>query len=170
MVGEHHRFEKKSLRKVLGNKTDWQALADYSCVAFATASGGTIAIGIEDNFELPPPGQQIPADLADTIRRRVGELTVNVAAQTELRRAENGAEFIELHVPRSAAVPSTTAGRFYIREGDRNRPIVGDDVLRLASDRATFSWEALTALRSVEMKLTAASSQVLPKASEVPTV
>ena len=50
-------------------------------------------------------------------------------------------------MPRSAAVPSTTAGRFYIREGDRNRPIVGDDVLRLASDRATFSWEALTALR-----------------------
>ena len=44
-------------------------------------------------------------------------------------------------------MPSTTAGRFYIREGDRNRPIVGDDVLRLASDRATFSWEALTALR-----------------------
>src|SRR5208337_3275159 len=32
-------------------------------------------------------------------------------------------------------------------EGNRNRPIVGDDVLRLASDRATFCWEMQTTLR-----------------------
>lgn len=146
MTGEHHRFEKKSLRKVLGQRADWQSLAD-SCVAFATALGGTIMIGIEDDAVLPPQGQKIPRNLPDTVRRRVGELAVNVAAQPELRTAANGAEFIELHIPRSAAVPSTSGGRFYLREGDRNRPIVGDDVLRLAGDRATFSWETLTALK-----------------------
>ena len=145
MTGEHHRFEKKSLRKVLGQRAEWQSLAD-SCVAFATALGGTIMIGIEDDASLPPDGQTIPRDLPDTVRRRIGELTVNVSAQPELRTAANGAEFIELHVPRSAAVPSTSGGRFYLREGDRNRPIVGDDVLRLASDRATFSWEIQTTL------------------------
>lgn len=146
MVGENHRLEKKSLRKVLGNSADWQALAD-SCVAFATATGGTIIIGIEDAAELPPSGQQVPADLLDTIRRRIGELTVNTAAQPELRKAPNGSEFIEVHVPRSVAVPSTTAGRYYLREGNRNRPIVGDDVLRLATDRVTFCWETQTGLR-----------------------
>ena len=146
MAGENHNLEKKSLRKVLGNSADWQALAD-SCVAFATAAGGTIIIGIEDEAGLPPPNQRVPGDLLDTIRRRIGELTVNVVAQAELRQAANGSEFIEVHVPRSAGVPSTTAGRYYIREGNRNRPIVGDDVLRLASDRATFCWETQTTLR-----------------------
>ncbi|MGO9487355.1 MAG: ATP-binding protein, partial [Rhodomicrobium sp.] len=146
MAGENHGLEKKSLRKVLGNSADWQGLAD-SCVAFATAAGGTVLIGIEDEADQPPKGQKIPHHLLDTVRRRVGELTVNVTAQAELREAPNGSEFIEVHVPRSASVPSTTAGRYYIREGRRNRPIVGDDVLRLASDRATFSWETQTALR-----------------------
>jgi ATP-dependent DNA helicase RecG len=121
-------------------------LAD-SCVAFATATGGNILIGVEDGADLPPKDQAIPRDLPDTIRRRVGELTVNVAAHPELKTAENGGEFIELHVPRSAAVPSTSGGRYYLREGDRNRPIVGDDVLRIASDRATFTWETQTALK-----------------------
>jgi ATP-dependent DNA helicase RecG len=146
MAGEHHRFEKKSLRKVLGSSAEWQRLAD-SCVAFATAAGGTILIGIEDDSDRPPEGQKIPRDLPDTIRRRMGELTVNVSVQPEVRTADNGGEFIELHVPRSAAVPSTSGGRYYLREGDRNRPIVGDDVLRLAGDRATFSWEIQTALK-----------------------
>lgn len=127
MAGENHGLEKKSLRKVLGGSADWQALAD-SCVAFVTAAGGTIVIGVEDDADLPPGNQQIPRDLLDTIRRRIGELTVNVAARVELRDAQNGSEFIEVHVPRSAGVPSTTAGRYYIREGRRNRPIVGDDV------------------------------------------
>lgn len=146
MAGENHGFEKKSLRKVLGKNADWQGLAD-SCVAFATAAGGTILIGVEDDAGQPPQNQQMPDDLLDTIRRRIGELTVNVAAQAELRTAQNGSEFIEVHVPRSAGTPSTTAGRYYVREGTRNRPIAGDDVLRLASDRATFCWEAQTALK-----------------------
>ena len=146
MSGENNRFEKKALRKVHGPKADWQALAD-SCVAFATAVGGTIAVGIEDDSDVPPDRQQVPSDLADTIRRRIRELTVNVSAEAEFRKAESGAEFIEVHILRSPGVPSTTSGRYYLREGDRNRPIVGDDVLRLASDRATFSWEMQTALK-----------------------
>jgi ATP-dependent DNA helicase RecG len=145
MAGENSKIEKKSLRKVLGNSADWPALAE-SCVAFATALGGTIMVGIEDEADAPAPSQRVPADLPDTIRRRVGELTVNVSVQTELRTAANGGDYIDVHVPRSAGVPSTTSGRYYIREGDRNRPVVGDEVLRLAGDRATFSWETQTAL------------------------
>ncbi|MBS0234236.1 MAG: ATP-dependent DNA helicase [Proteobacteria bacterium] len=146
MSGEHQKFEKKSLRKVIGTSADWQALTD-SCVAFATAIGGTIHIGIEDGDGNPPSDQYIPADLPATVTRRVRELSVNVAPEAVVRTAENGGEYIELHVPRSASVPSTSGGKYYLREGDRNRPMVGDDVLRLAKDRATLSWESLTSAR-----------------------
>ena len=113
-------------------------------MAFATASGGTLSIGIEDDDVLPPPQQQIPADLPGTVRRRVGELTVNVSCQTEIETAANGGQVLIVHVARSASVPSTSGGRYYLREGDRNRPIVGDDVLRLGRDRSMLSWETLT--------------------------
>jgi ATP-dependent DNA helicase RecG len=146
MTGENHRFEKKSLRKVLGPKTDWSDLAE-SCVAFATANGGMIHIGVEDHEEMPPQDQSIPSDLPAVVSRRIGELTVNVSCQPEIKTASNGGQYLCLHVSRSPSVPSTSAGRYYLREGDRNRPIVGDDVLRLARDRTTLSWESLTSAR-----------------------
>lgn len=146
MSGEHHRFEKKSLRKVTGGTADWNSLAE-SCVAFATAVGGTICIGLEDDDTAPPPGQKIAPELSATIVKRVRELTVNVNVEAAIRRNGNGGEFIEVLIPRSASVPSTVNGRYYVREGDRNRSIVGDDVLRLAKDRATLSWETLTSAR-----------------------
>lgn len=146
MSGEHQRFEKKSLRKVTGNTTAWADLAE-SCVAFATAVGGTLLIGIEDADDLPPATQTIPQDLPAVVARRMRELTVNVTVQATPRRAENGGQYIELHVPRSPSVPSTASGKYYVREGDRNRAIVGDDVLRLTKDRTTVSWETLTSAR-----------------------
>lgn len=146
MSGEHQRFEKKSLRKVTGNTTAWADLAE-SCVAFATAVGGTLLIGIEDADDLPPATQTVPQDLPAVVARRMRELTVNVTVQATPRRAENGGQYIELHVPRSPSVPSTASGKYYVREGDRNRAIVGDDVLRLTKDRTTVSWETLTSAR-----------------------
>lgn len=146
MSGEHHRFEKKSLRKVTGGTADWSSLAE-SCVAFATAVGGTICIGIEDEHAEPPAEQTIPPELPSVIVKRVRELTVNVSPEAVIRHAENGGQFVELLIPRSPSVPSTVNGRYYVREGDRNRSIVGDDVLRLAKDRSTLSWETLTSAR-----------------------
>ena len=96
---------------------------------------------------MPLGTQVIPADLQQTIARRVRELTVNVDCEVSVNRTENGGELIELQVPRSSSVPSTSSGRYYVREGDRNRPVVGDDVLRLVKDRATLSWETLTSAR-----------------------
>jgi len=146
MAGENHHVEKKSLRKVMGSTADWPGLAD-SAVAFATATGGTIYIGLEDNELVPPLGQTIPDDLPALVARRIRELTLNVTPEVAVRLAENGGAYLEVHIPRSASVPSTSGGKFYLREGDRNRPIVGDDVLRLAKDRTTLSWESLTSAR-----------------------
>ena len=39
---------------------------------------------------------------------------------------------------------STSDGRYYLRVADTCRPVVGDDVLRLANERPGLSWEAIT--------------------------
>ena len=85
---EGQLLDRKSLRAVTGKTADWGELAK-DCVAFANAVGGRLLIGIEDGEELPPPGQQIPDTLPDLLRRRLGERTVNVSVQPEIRHADN---------------------------------------------------------------------------------
>jgi ATP-dependent DNA helicase RecG len=143
MTREGSNYDRKSLRAATGHNANWSELAK-DAVAFANAKGGTLDIGIENNESAPPPGQAIPADLADTVRRRVRELTVNVDLVPELHHASNGGAFLRVEVPRSVGVASTSDGRYFIRVGDQSEPVVGDDVLRLVSERATLPWETLT--------------------------
>lgn len=142
---EHQHLDRKSLRTVMGKTADFAELAK-DCVCFANGSGGQILIGIENDDTHPPVSQHIDASLLDQIRKRIGELTVNVQALPDLRRDENGGEYIVLEIPRSVGVASTRDGRYFLRIGDECRPIVGDDVLRLANDRPAASWEAMTSL------------------------
>lgn len=137
--------DQKSLRAVTGKSPGWSELAK-DCIAFANASGGQLLLGIEDGQEQPPAGQRIPADLPDTVRRKLAELTVNVTTLPAVVQAGNGGEFIELRVPRSLSVASTTDGRYFLRVADQSRPVTGDDVLRLASERAALPWETQTTL------------------------
>lgn len=142
---ENQTLERKSLRKVSANTADFAELAK-DCVCLANGAGGRILIGIEDGERLPPPAQQIDPGLLDKVRRRVGELTVNVQVLSELQRSENGGEMLVLIVPRAAGVASTSDGRYYLRVGDTCQPVVGDDVLRLATERPSTPWETLTHL------------------------
>lgn len=82
--------------------------------------------------------------LVDRIRKRMTELTVNVQVLPEVHRHENGGEYIVLTVPRAVGVASTTDGRYFLRVGDTCQPIVGDDILRLASERPATPWESMT--------------------------
>lgn len=143
LEGQH--VDRKSLRAVTGKTADWSELAK-DCVAFGNALGGRLLIGIENGEVLPPAEQRIPAELTDTLRRRIGELTVNVSVRPELRTAENGGDFIELSIERSASVASTTDGRYFLRIGDTSKPVMGDEVMRLASERSALPWETLTVL------------------------
>jgi ATP-dependent DNA helicase RecG len=145
MTTESTRYDKKSLRLVQGARQDFHELA-LDCVAFATAYGGTIDIGIEDNATEPDPGQRVDSSLPEKIRRRIGELTVNVDVQAEIKTAPNGGEYLVLAIPRSGPLPSTSDGRYVIRSSDGRVPVVGDDVLRLANERATFPWETQISL------------------------
>jgi ATP-dependent DNA helicase RecG len=142
---ETQHLDQKSLRIITGPTADWSALA-ADCVCFANASGGCLRLGIEDGETLPPAGQRVPLDLLDRVRKRIGELTVNVQVAPSLVSAANGGEFIDLVVARSVGVASTADGRFFVRVGDACKPVVGDDVLVLLSDRPQVPWETMRSL------------------------
>ncbi|MBS0552940.1 MAG: putative DNA binding domain-containing protein [Proteobacteria bacterium] len=142
MTLEDQHTDLKSLRTVTGRTADWDALAK-DCVCFANGAGGRLLIGIEDGEASPPTGQTAPPELLDRLRKRIGELTVNVQALPALRRAANGGEYIELLIDRSPNVASTRDGRYFLRVGDTCQPVVGDDVLRLANERPGRPWEAM---------------------------
>jgi ATP-dependent DNA helicase RecG len=158
---EGQLLDRKSLRAVTTKSADWAELAK-DCVAFANAMGGRLLIGIENGEELPPPGQGIPADLPDLLRRRVGELTVNVALRPTVVTAGNGGEYIELTVVRSSSgVASTSDGRFFLRIADTSCPVLGDDVMRLASERSALPWETLTSMEVPRTQVDAAKLAAL---------
>ncbi len=142
--GQH--LDCKSLRAVTGRTADFAELA-RDCVCFANGPGGRLLIGIEDGEREPPDDQRIPAGLLDRIRTRMGELTVNVDVAAEVRTGGGGGEYIVLTIPRSVGVASTSDGRYFLRVGDTCRPVVGDDVLRLADERPSIPWETMTSLR-----------------------
>ena len=137
---EGQLLDQKSLRAVLGKTADWNEIAK-DCIAFANASGGRLLLGIEDGQDLPPAGQQIPSDLPDTLRRKLAERTVNLAVLPDVVTAPNGGQYIELRIPRAMAVASTTDGRYFLRVADQSKPVTGDDVMRLASERSALPWE-----------------------------
>ncbi|MDP2007140.1 MAG: ATP-binding protein [Rubrivivax sp.] len=142
MTPENQHFDRKSLRKVTGKTAAWSELA-LDCVAFANAQGGSLLIGIEDGQEAPPPGQTVPLGLAETVAKRMRELTVNIELAATVITAANGGEFIDLRVARAHGVASTADGRYALRIGDESKPVVGDDVARLLNDRPARPWESL---------------------------
>ncbi len=140
---EGQLLDQKSLRAVLGKTADWNEIAK-DCIAFANATGGRLLVGIEDGQNAPPADQHISADLPDTLRRKLAERTVNVAVLPDVVTAPNGGQYIELRIPRAMAVASTTDGRYFMRVADQSKPVTGDDVMRLASERAALPWETQT--------------------------
>lgn len=142
---EGQLLDQKSLRAVTGKSADWSEIAK-DCIAFANATGGRLLIGIEDGADMPPAAQQIPADLPDTLRKKLAERTVNVTILPNVVTASNGGQYIELRVPRAMTVASTTDGRYFLRVADQSKPVTGDDVMRLASERSARPWETQTTL------------------------
>lgn len=140
---ETHLRDHKSLRKVEGSSADFDEFA-LDCVCFANGSGGVLLVGIESRAVDPPAEQRIGPQTLDNIRRRVGELTRNVQVNPRIATAANGGEYIIVEVPRASGVASTSDGRYRIRVGDTCQPVVGDDVLRLITDRPVVPWEMLT--------------------------
>ena len=142
---EGQLLDQKSLRAVTGKTADWNEIAKDR-IAFSNATGGRLLLGIEDGQDAPPVGQHIPADLPDTVRRKLADRTVNVAVLPDVVTAPNGGQYIELRIPRALSVASTTDGRYFLRVADQSKPVTGEDVMRLASERSALPWETQTTL------------------------
>ncbi len=142
---EGQLLDQKSLRAVTGKTADWNEIAK-DCIAFANATGGRLLLGIEDGQNTPPADQHIPPDLPDTLRCKLAERTVNLTVLLDVVIASNGGQYIEVRIARSVAVASTTDGRYFLRIADQSKPVTGDDVMRLASERAALPWETQTTL------------------------
>lgn len=144
-MSENNNTDYKSLRFLKGNTTKWDELAK-DAVCFANAFGGKIIIGIEDNEVLPPQNQKI-ADktIAETIRKKITERTINVGVVAHILEYANGSEAIVVEVLRSAqSLASTTDGRYYIRISTDCTPIPPEEMARVAAEKNAFIWELQT--------------------------
>lgn len=160
---EGQLLDQKSLRAVTGKTADWNEIAK-DWIAFANATGGRLLLGVEEGQDVPPAGQHIPADLPDTVRRKLAERTVNVTVLPDVVIAPNGGQYIELRVPRALAVASTTDGRYFLRVADQSKPVTGDDVMRLASERSALPWETQTILHVLRDEADSGKSDKLLRA------
>ena len=143
---ENSKFDKKSLKTVVGKTANFGELAK-DCVAFANSNGGKLSIGIEDNTDLPESTQVIPDDLPEKIVKRINELTINVAVRPEVVTAANGGQYIDLHVfPSQVSIASTTKGQYLVRDHDKSRVLLPDELSRLISDKPSYNWETKVTL------------------------
>lgn len=144
---ESQTYDRKSLKTVTGKTADFDELAK-DCVAFANRDGGHLAIGIENDEELPPVSQRISGALKEKVVKRINELTINVALIPHIVTSENGGEYLDLEVLRSSvSIASTTKGGFFIRDNDSSKPIAPDDLLRAITDKPSYSWETKVSLK-----------------------
>lgn len=144
---ENSLYDKKSIREILGKKADWNEVAK-DCVAFSNAQGGTIDYGIEDDVDYPSPNQHIDESLVVELENKISQKAINVNAHAELITHDNGGQFIRLHISRGAVSASTTSGKFFFRLGDNSKPIVGEEINRIAAEKGYYRWEDAESLWS----------------------
>ncbi|WP_149495285.1 ATP-binding protein [Roseiconus lacunae] len=156
MTDEGQELDVKSIRYAMDKHKDLDGLAS-DCVAFANASGGNILLGIEDGESLPPVGQKVPAQLIESIRKRIPQVTLNVHVVPQLVLADNGGEYIDIRIPgNQQSIGATSDGRYYLRVSDETKRLMPDDLGRLLADRNSLVWE-LSVVRRVP------ASQVEPE-------
>lgn len=148
---ENSHFDKKSLKLIQGKTADWSELAK-DCVCFANGVGGEIHIGIEDEEELPNATQRIKPALLDKINKTIPQLTLNVGVAPSIEIAENGGEYINLKVLRSSqTIACTSNGKYYMRVADECRPLLPEDMTRVAAEKQAFVWEEKV-VRKIELE------------------
>lgn len=147
MSTEGQTLDQKSLRYALGKHEKADALAG-DCVGFANAMGGMILLGMEDGQNEPPARQRVADDLPERLRKRMAQITANVALTARKVVAGNGGEFVEIRVFRNEqSIAATSDGRYFIRVSDETRRLMPDDLGRLMAEKNSFVWELQTTRR-----------------------
>jgi ATP-dependent DNA helicase RecG len=134
--------EYKSIQKIRTGDKGFKDLA-ITCVAFANAQGGIIAIGYDDKTKLPPLGQIIEQREANDAATRLRSLCFNVSLSSSLvLEHSNGSQYFTITVfPSLKSIASTSDGKFYIRVVDKCEPVRNEDIHRLANEKEAFQWE-----------------------------
>ena len=129
---ENQYFERKSAR--IQDKE-----IAHQISAMANASGGVIAVGIEDNGDITGVTderenklRQVPFDFLQTIPNH----------QVEILLAENGAKVFLFHVsPMPDEVIKGKDGEAYLRVGDTSRKLNAEQLLELEYSKGIRSYE-----------------------------
>lgn len=148
LMEEGTTFDKKSLLCFASDsrRWDWQKIVKH-CVAFANARGGEIFFGIEDSDEGPPVGQTIEPGLGEQLQKGIAHHCLNVAVTTHVMALSCGGEVLVLRIlPSKQVIAATTDGRYFMRVADESRPLMPDEIPRLAAEKDAYVWELQTTL------------------------
>lgn len=136
----------KSLRKVIGKKSDVPSLAE-TCVCFANAQGGELIIGIEDEESEPPVKQRIDVEEMNKVVSRIRDLTNGVGIVNPIIHTHsNGGEYFSFRVlPATRTIATTSTGKVFIRITDKCYPVGSNELTDLAAEKNAFQWELVVA-------------------------
>ncbi len=120
-------------------KAEASAIAE-TLVAFANTEGGTIVFGLRDDGEIAP--KKIDNKVLEKALKEADALCNPpvVIGNWEETETEKGTVFT-LRIPRSIELHALTDGRVLIRSGVKNRPLGGQEILKLASAKNTGDFE-----------------------------
>ena len=131
----------QDVRTAFLEEADPQALAE-TMVAFANTEGGTLILGVDSDGK--PASDNIETDKLEEALKKA-DASCNppvVVGNWETVDLEGDNTAYSINVPRSIELHALTDGRVLIRSGMKNRPLGGQEILKLASAKSTGDFEA----------------------------